>query len=117
MTVYVTLYHITIYRYSLISVQLKCQTNQVSLCEQALIPLRGLVNESYWRLHPLYTRHYAHDCTHIREGRSKYGDSNNLTVIDNLNRGYIPTEEDLLSTTCCTDDWMNLFRLKAVKIY
>lgn len=33
-----------------------------SLCEQPLVPLRGLVNSSYWRIHPLYIRHVTNDC-------------------------------------------------------
>jgi len=33
-----------------------------SLCEQPLVPLRGLVNSSFWRIHPLYIRHIKNDC-------------------------------------------------------
>ena len=33
-----------------------------NICEQPLIPLRGLVNSSYWRLHPLYIRHVKEEC-------------------------------------------------------
>lgn len=33
-----------------------------NICEQPLIPLRGLVNSSYWRLHPLYVRHVKEEC-------------------------------------------------------
>ena len=34
-----------------------------NICEQPLIPLRGLVNSTYWRLHPLYIRHVKEDCS------------------------------------------------------
>jgi hypothetical protein len=34
----------------------------MSVCEQPLIPLRGLVNESYWYVHPLYVRQLQEAC-------------------------------------------------------
>ena len=41
-----------------------------NICEQPLIPLRGLVNESHWRLHPLYVRHFDGDCAELAEQNS-----------------------------------------------
>ena len=34
----------------------------MGVCEQPLIPLRGLVNESYWYVHPLYVRQLREAC-------------------------------------------------------
>ena len=34
----------------------------MTVCEQPLIPLRGLVNESYWYVHPFYVRQLQEAC-------------------------------------------------------
>lgn len=39
---------------------------RVNICQQPLIPLRGLVNFSYWRVHPLYVRLFKDDCAVYR---------------------------------------------------
>jgi hypothetical protein len=63
-----------------------------TICEQPLIPLRGLENETYWRIHPLYVRHFSEDC------------------------GKINTEFPGKYPNCCTDAWMQAFRLKYISL-
>ena len=38
----------------------RINTKTVNFCDLPLVPLRGLLNRTYWRVHPLYVR-YLHD--------------------------------------------------------
>ena len=36
-----------------------------NICEMPLIPLRGLLNTTYWRVHPLYVRYLSNSCPYL----------------------------------------------------
>jgi hypothetical protein len=41
------------------------QTKSVNICDMPLVPLRGLINETYWRVHPLYMRYLRDTCPYL----------------------------------------------------
>ena len=47
----------------------------ITLCQSPLVPLRGLVNSTYWRVHPLYVRHLKEFC--VAENRQINQKNNN----------------------------------------
>ena len=60
------------------------QTKSVNICDMPLIPLRGLMNVTYWRVHPLYMRYLRDTCPYlsVRKKRKNYNIRKNrkLTV-------------------------------------
>jgi hypothetical protein len=41
------------------------QTKSVNICDMPLVPLRGLINVTYWRVHPLYMRYLRDTCPYL----------------------------------------------------
>ena len=69
-----------------------------NICQQPLLPLRGLVNETYWHLHPLFIRHFFHDCIRLDDkGRVRPGADN---------ADYEEKYEENPLPTCCRQEWM-----------
>jgi len=77
-----------------------------NICQQPLIPLRGLVNESYWYVHPLFIRHFFHDCIRLDEkGRIRPGSEAN---------DWEEKYEDNPLPSCCRQEWMTRVHDRAV---
>ena len=78
-----------------------------TICQQPLIPLRGLVNESYWYLHPLFIRHFTHDCIRLDpRGNQRLGADS-----PDYDDRYVENPQP----TCCKAEWLRDVNLKAVK--
>ena len=58
----------------------------ITLCEFPLVPLRGLANSTYWRVHPLYVRHLKEFCdAENRQINQKNNNNNSNNVNKNQN--------------------------------
>lgn len=77
-----------------------------NICQQPLIPLRGLVNDSFWYLHPLYIRHFQSDCIRLDEHAVPRAGANS--------EGYEAQYEDNPKPTCCKESWYRLMDQRAV---
>jgi len=67
-----------------------------TICEQPLMPLRGLVNSSYWRLHPLYIRHFRSDCVELMSQRACCEESWLRLVASRTAPAYPPITERII---------------------
>ena len=57
----------------------------ITLCEFPLVPLRGLVNSTYWRVHPLYVRHLKEFCEAENRQINQKNNNNNINKNQNNN--------------------------------
>ena len=57
----------------------------ITLCEFPLVPLRGLANSTYWRVHPLYVRHLKEFCEAENRQINQKNNINNINKNQNNN--------------------------------
>ena len=69
-----------------------------NICQQPLIPLRGLVNDTFWHLHPLFIRHFFHDCIRLDAKGVPRPGSDKVDYEDIYEENPLPT--------CCRHEWM-----------
>lgn len=77
-----------------------------NICRQPLIPLRGLINATYWYLHPLYIRHFKSDCMRLDEKGEVRPGSDAANYEDEF--------ADHPKPTCCKREWSQKVHAKAV---
>lgn len=96
----------------------------VSICEEPLIPLRGLVNESYWRMHPLYVRHFIQDCNNLANINSNEQQVGNRRLksksksIWSKHTGSLATSNsgNINTKSCCDQKWLELLNEQSVPV-
>lgn len=68
----------------------RINTKTINFCNLPLVPLRGLLNRTYWRVHPLYVRYLHDSCPKLfqTEVNNNHNNSHENSVDNNGSHSY-----------------------------
>ena len=93
-----------------------------TLCEQPLVPLRGMLNKTHWRLHPTYVEKMGEACENTLQENIKLGLFASIWawIFPNKSKKHkwifqkYPQLDD--PDTCCYRDWYTMIKSGAVRM-